>query len=287
MEDEAPWEEIPLFPAGDFDHDPPAQGRPAQFPLWTQNKARLVARYLFLFVQVTKRGTYIDGFAGPQDPEQPDLWTAKLVLESRNHEPWLRMHHLFEIDKTKLVQLEELRQAYPQRVSLHPVDFNVGVGDILTEGHLAANVPAFCLLDQHTFECSWDTVRLLAGYKEPFRIEQFYFLAAGWFGRAVAALKDRGETLRRWWGRDDVDTFVRLGPLDRALVLARRFREELGYTYAHPFAIYEKLHGRGHVMYYMIHASDHPEAIPFMSRAYAHVVRPAVQGIQDELFPGA
>ena len=31
-------------------------------PLWTKNKAKLIERYLYYFVLVTKHGTYIDGF---------------------------------------------------------------------------------------------------------------------------------------------------------------------------------------------------------------------------------
>ena len=34
-----------------------------RFPLWTQNKARLIQAYLRLFVYITRHGTYIDGFA--------------------------------------------------------------------------------------------------------------------------------------------------------------------------------------------------------------------------------
>ena len=51
------------------------------YPLWTQNKARLIQAYLQLFEYITKHGTYIDGFAAPQDAEHLDMWSAKLVLE--------------------------------------------------------------------------------------------------------------------------------------------------------------------------------------------------------------
>ncbi len=57
-------------------------------PVWTENKAKFIERYLYYFVLITKHGTYIDGFAGPQRPGNPEMWAAKLVLES---EPkWLR-----------------------------------------------------------------------------------------------------------------------------------------------------------------------------------------------------
>ena len=35
--------------------------------IWTENKASLIARYLYYFVLVTKHGTYVDGFAGPHN----------------------------------------------------------------------------------------------------------------------------------------------------------------------------------------------------------------------------
>jgi hypothetical protein len=51
--------------------------------------------------------------------------------------------------------------------------------------------------------------------------------------------------------------------------LKRRFREELGYRYSSYFPIHGAEDGREiKVMYYMIHASDHPEAIKLMRRAY-------------------
>jgi hypothetical protein len=55
--------------------------RPLRYPLWTQNKARLIQAYLRLFEFITHHGTYIDGFAAPQDPECPETWAAKLVLD--------------------------------------------------------------------------------------------------------------------------------------------------------------------------------------------------------------
>lgn len=74
-------------------------------PIWTRNKAQLIERYLYYFVQITKHGTYIDGFAGPQrDDGGDDLWSAKLVLASRP--PWLRHFHLFDSNRNQVRRLE-------------------------------------------------------------------------------------------------------------------------------------------------------------------------------------
>ena len=60
----------PLFDPSDL---PPACAKtgghmikPLPYPLWTKHKATLIARYLYYFVLITKHGTYIDGFSGPQ-----------------------------------------------------------------------------------------------------------------------------------------------------------------------------------------------------------------------------
>lgn len=56
--------------------------------IWTENKSHFIEQYLKYFVQVTKHGAYIDGFAGPQSFDHLDAWTAARVLAS---EPkWLR-----------------------------------------------------------------------------------------------------------------------------------------------------------------------------------------------------
>src|SRR6202051_5289687 len=66
--------------------------RPIQSPVWTDNKARLIMHYLHYFVLLTKHGTYIDGFSGPQSECETDSWAAKLVLASAPR--WIRPFHL-------------------------------------------------------------------------------------------------------------------------------------------------------------------------------------------------
>src|SRR5258706_2280022 len=76
-------------------------------PIWTENKAKLIESYLRLFVYITKHGTYIDGFAGPQEPDKPEMWAARQVLAS---EPmWFRNFHLFDLDRNQIKRLKELR----------------------------------------------------------------------------------------------------------------------------------------------------------------------------------
>src|SRR4051812_15184833 len=73
---ESDGEELVLFDAGPRVPVPPHVRRSAlpQQRIWTESKAQLIAQYLYGFLMVTKSGTYIDGFAGPQDADKPDAW---------------------------------------------------------------------------------------------------------------------------------------------------------------------------------------------------------------------
>jgi three-Cys-motif partner protein len=260
--------------------------KPLERPIWTEHKARLIERYLRFFVFVTKHGTYIDGFAGPQG--EPEAWAAKLVLESEPR--WLRHFYLFEVAARKVGQLRALRKGLaprkrkePQRtVGIYRGDFNERVGRLLRSGRIAEREATFCLLDQHTFECRWKTVEALARYKAGRKIELFYFLATGWLDRAFENQRDL-RAISEWWGRDDWSLLRKMNRQDRVDAFVERFRGDLGYASVKPYPIWSREHGTGRVMYYMIHATDHPEAPALMHRAYQKAVEPIESDRQLEL----
>ena len=145
--------------------------------------------------------------------------------------------------------------------------------NLLKERPISKKEATFCLLDQRTFECHWKTVEALSAYKSSgMKIEIFYFLAEGWLGRAIAAQQDTN-VLDLWWGNKDWKKLRGMKSFERASFLADRFQNELGYESALPWPIHEKKNG-GRVMYYMIHATDHPEAPNLMNRAYHKAVSP-------------
>ena len=107
-----------------FEHEPlpgqeqlPAEPavKAAEFPVWTDNKARFIMSYLRYFVLLTKHGTYIDGFAGPQGECETDSWSAKLVLASEPQ--WMKHFHLCDQKKAQIARLEELKKVQPIRDS--------------------------------------------------------------------------------------------------------------------------------------------------------------------------
>jgi len=68
----------------------------------------------------------------------------------------------------------------------------------------------------------------------------------------------------------------------------QRLKEDFGYQSVKAYPIYKR-EGGGAIMYYMIHATDHPEGPVQMARAYRNTVRP-VDAPEDtqldlDLFP--
>jgi three-Cys-motif partner protein len=259
---------------------PPPSGKPIKFtparkPLWTENKAKLIERYLFYFVLVTKHGAYIDGFAGPQNPESENGWAAKLVLESKP--ALLREFWLCELDKNGIAALEKLKRAQAdvrgRAIDIVPGDFNETVYDVLRRCKITDNTASFCLLDQRTFECHWKTVETIAKFKKSgHKIELFYFLASGWLDRALKGTTKNTDQIESWWGNKDWQKLQGMNSYPRAEIFANRFCNELGYAHAYSWPIYER-GPQGRIMYHMVHATDHPEAPKLMNRAYFNATK--------------
>lgn len=279
---------LPLFP--DLPVSEPQRVRlyaRINSPIWSDYKAHFIEQYLRYFVQITKHGTYIDGFSGPQYRDKLDAWTASLVLAS---EPkWFRHFYLCEIDTKSLDALHELKKRQqipinksgrelPRSIKVIPGDFNITVDQILDEGSILQKEATFCLLDQRMFECHWQTLVKLAAYKKlpQNKIELLYFLGVGWLHRSFSGLKDQ-QKAEKWWGRSDWNALLSMNCVDIANLMRKRFTDELGYRFSAAYPIYDRDEGN-RVMYYMIHASDHEEAPALMVRAH----RKAVRGLPKE-----
>lgn len=239
--------------------------------VWTSNKARLIERYLFYFLKVAKRGTYVDGFAAPHEPDVPDSWAARRVIESQpptdSNRLQLRHFHLCDRSRSKRHLLKTLEEEHPERdIQLYFGDFNKKLDEILAPDRIKPKEATFCLLDQYTFECHWSTVEKIAGYQDPreYKVEQFYFLAQWWFARSKRLGPRRGIA---WWGRDDYRELFKMTAIERSQLLCERFQRDLGYRFATPWPIY--IGGNSwSVAYHMIHATDHPRAPLLMDTAY-------------------
>lgn len=254
---------------------------PLPYPIWTESKAKLIQKYLRFFCYVTKHGTYIDAFAGPQQPDKPQMWSAKLVLEDEPKR--LKNFYLFETDKEKIPLLEKLKQddssnsngdnkkTVKRKIEIHKGDCNILIPRLLETNVIGSSEATFCLLDQRTFECHWSTVEKLAKYpKSDYKIELFYFLAEHWFNRAYSSVKDT-KKIEKWWGNKDYSQLEKMKGEQRAELISKRIKSELGYKFVTPWPIYSN-EDAVRIKYFMIHASDHPRASSLMHRAYKQAV---------------
>lgn len=247
--------------------------------VWTEKKAKLIQRYLWRFIQVTKCGAYIDAFSGSQRSESAEsTWAAKLVLE--NKPEWMRRFYLFEKDPDKIAALNSLKKIHhkgwrklsSRKVVVIQGDCNEKIPEHFIKNPLKQTLPTFCLLDQRTRECSWNLVQTVSKLKtKKCKVEIFYFLAQAWMDRHWHLTNQRNlDRLRTWWGSDDWRVFRKLSSIDRALLMEKRFRDELGYSYAQAFPIHKRGNS-GRVMFWMIHASDDFRALPLMACSYKEI----------------
>ena len=207
-------------------------------PVWTGCKANLIEGYHFYFVQVTYHGTYIDAFAGPQEIDKHEMWSAKLVLESRPR--WLRNFYLFDANAAQVKRLREMCAAQPplDQAKKEPVrKIRVYHGDF--------NKRLFDMLD-------WASVAAVAGHKKGGnKIEIFYFFPEGWINRSYSGLANKNRAMNKWWGDSHWSELLTLSGAVRAKYVCDRFAKEFKYRHVYPFPIYEKPDQRrqGHVLY--------------------------------------
>ena len=239
-------------------------------PSQTDAKARLVSGYLARFQMVTKSGVYIDGFAAPQKLNRENAWCARRVLELQPK--WIRTAFLCDIDPAGIERLRDLRRLHhrrPQhrRVFVHGGDFNVEVENIIARGSIRKKTPTFVLLDQRKDECRWSTVQRLASLKAA-KVEMLYFVGTGWMMRTMKSARkpERFARLDAWWGDGSWREHLSGSQDIFAHTMAARFADELGYRNVMAWPIYR---GEGRrLMFHLIHASDHPRAMPLMRDAY-------------------
>ena len=273
--------QLSLFNLPPIDNRHVVRLRPIRKPVWTRNKAQLIERYLNLFVMITHHGVYIDGFAGPQRKDEDGAWAAKLVLESKPM--LLRNFFLVDANKNCVIALDKLKDEQPKingrTIDVWHGDFNSLAEKVLVSSPIREKTASFCLLDQRTFECHWETVRKISRYKTGYKIELFYFFGTSWFDRAISGLNERRKA-ETWWGKDDLDEFLKEPKAERPRLLAERFQDELGYATALAWPIFDQSR---RVMYHMIHAADHPEAPKLMNRAYKKATGSTLNELDEQL----
>ena len=257
---------------------------------WTLNKLDVLENYFVLYRRVAGGGTYVDAFAGTgrgtsvRNGERRVRDGSSLIAAKSG--AFSRLH-LCERNAGSFGQLESsiatLTERQIERVELHHGDCNQIIPHLVESGRLDAERACFALLDQDSTQLKWETVELLANWKD-------YEPPPGDRGRPkkckveLWVLLNTHQVVNRIWPSDREKHLMPLGvgALDRlfggrsvwfdlweagasANALADRYRERLyglGYQYVIPQLIKDPASGRP--QYFMYHATDHPSAISLM-----------------------
>lgn len=260
-----------------------------RFHGWTQDKLEVLRLYLRMFWKVAGNGTYIDTCAGDgqaliRGVTQPG--SVALAMSAGT----FKQLHFFEkeemIDRLRFF----LDYTYPvklrNKARVHPGDVNVELPKLLASGVIPRDKSCFAFVDPDSTEVDWATIAALAGYKifDP-STKPILCKVEMWI------LVNTGHALRRLWPSDR--SKYPLPPPDSAKTLDRvmgargawvdlykagesstqlayrytdRLRSEFGYQYtvAHPI---RRGSSRSGIQYFMVHATDHPAAVDFMTWA--------------------
>lgn len=263
-----------------------------EFHAWTMRKLEVLSAYLRMYRRVAGGGTYLDGFAGSGHATISGRRTEGSALRAIASGAFKDLF-LIEMDPATHAQLAHAVAALPEadqdKVHLQPAgDCNTVISRLLREGAIDRDRPCFALLDPDSTELEWTTVAELARYK-PYlppppgtstpascKVEMWILVNTH---HALVRLMPSDRTkheapphahiLDRVMGGRDAwwDLWLEgWGGGDRlANRYADRLKTVLGYRFVHAQRVDDPDTNRP--QYYMVHASDHPNAHSLMRSA--------------------
>lgn len=290
----------PMFPLPPKAKPPPAglsQARDLgtqtrEFHAWTMRKLEVLSAYLRMYRRVAGGGTYLDAFAGSGHATIKGQRTEGSALRAAESGAF-RDLFLIEMDPSTHLQLgqaiSKLDDAHQAKIHLQPPgDCNMVIRRLLQEEAIDRDRPCFALLDPDSTELDWSTVEQLARYK-PYippapesrtpagcKVEMWILVSTH---HALVRLMPADRTKHRapphahvldrvmggreaWW---DLWADGWGGPDRMAIRYAERLQKVLGYKSAHAQKVHDPDTNRP--QYYMVHASDHPNAHSLMRSA--------------------
>jgi three-Cys-motif partner protein len=255
---------------------------------WTRGKLDLLRRYLDAFTTASKGQReiiYLDLFGG--QPDNRDRLTyenldgsARIALGTTDAR-FTRLR-FFEIEPYASRLRAALTPDYPDR-DFHVIsgDCNQTVAGALRELAPYDWAPTFALVDPNGPDVHWSTLEALAGFKQPHltKVELWVLLAAGMFIRTLPrdgrVRPEDAEKLTQMYGTEqwraiyEARVIESLSPADAreeyVNLMRWRLQHVLGYQRTHPLEIFNE---RGHPIYHMIFATDHPAGDRIMTDLY-------------------
>lgn len=261
---------------------------PRYWGFWTRGKLDLLRRYLDAFTTASKSQSevlYLDLFGGqPKNRERltnEDLDGSARIALATTAVPFSKLR-FFELEPFASKLRGALRQDFPER------DLLVVAGDCNETIHAALQqlasvnwAPTFAFVDPNGPDVHWTTLEALSQFKKAGRTktEIWLLLAAGMFIRTLPkdgkVREDDAEKLNRMYGTDQwrgiydarLAGALTPGEAREEYVNLMRWRLEnvLGYKWTHPLEIFNE---RGHSIYHMVFATDHPAGNAIMTDLY-------------------
>ncbi len=255
---------------------------------WTRGKLDLLRRYLDAFTTASKRQSeiiYLDLFGGqPTNRERltdENLDGSARIALTKEDARFTRLR-FFEVEPYASRLRTALDDGYPGR------DFLVTSGDCnqtiwgVLEALSPYNwAPTFAFVDPNGPHVHWSTLEALAGFKKAHltKPELWILLAAGMFIRTLprdgrVRLEDATKLslmygTERWRAIYQGRLEGALNPADAreeyVNLMRWRLEQVLGYQWTHSLEI---LNERGHSIYHMIFATDHPAGNRIMTGLY-------------------
>lgn len=255
---------------------------------WTRGKLDVLRRYLDAFTTASKSQDeliYLDLFGG--QPGNLELLTeadldgsARIALATTNP-PFTRLR-FFELEPFASRLRSSLREEHPDRdFDVIPGDCNQTIAQALADLSQLNWAPTFAFVDPNGPDIHWTTLEALSRFKKEnlTKTEIWVLLAAGLFIRNLPVDGNvrpaDAEKLTKTYGTDQW-RLIYEARLDKSLTPAEareeyvnlmrwRLEQLLGYTWTHPLEIFNE---RGHSIYHMIFATDHPAGNRIMTDLY-------------------
>lgn len=254
----------------------------------TRGKLDLLRRYLDAFTTASKKQDeiiYLDLFGGQPDNRERLTHenldgSARIALETDGAR-FTRLR-FFEIEPYASRLQAVLQRDYVDRdLRVVAGDCNQTIGGVLQELAPYNWAPTFAFVDPNGPDVHWSTLHALASFKKANlkKVELWVLLAAGMFIRTLPrdgrVRPDDAMKLTQMYGTDQWRTIYEArvaettspgGAREEYVNLMRwRLEHVLGYRWTHPLEIFNE---RGHSIYHMVFATDHPVGNDIMTSLY-------------------
>jgi three-Cys-motif partner protein len=255
---------------------------------WTRGKLDLLRRYLDAFTTASKGQSeilYLDLFGGqPQNRErltEADLDGSARIALATTDSPFSRLR-FFELEPFASRLRSALAADFGERdFEVVPGDCNVAISAALASLSSVNWAPTFAFVDPNGPDVHWSTLEAISKFKKPTltKPEIWLLLAAGMFIRTLrtdgtvrdvdAEKLDRMYGTGQWRAIYEARVAGMLDPRDAreeyVNLMRWRLQHVLGYGRTHPLEIFNE---RGHSIYHMIFATDHPAGDRIMTDLY-------------------